>query len=683
MIGEVTTVLGVYNERPAYAWSDDFAPIPFGPGIFQAYAYGGYIYCVGAALLESPALPGVQRYHPATDTWTSMSDIDSDLGEGDGWETHGAGVGAYIYSVNSSRIHKYDIAGDVWTNLGLNPVGFFSFGCYAAVGTDIFMFHGTSVEKLNTLTNTLTTLGSWPRAREGVGAAYNGNDGLIYLMGGSSSFSDNFAETYNPSTGVFTNLTDIPTGHEDTSAVAFDGKIWVVGGEQGGLGTAVSIYDPTSATWSVGPTLTYYRDDAKTVVFGGKIFCFGGEDGGEYNGTGRVLATEVLNNPPPASSTVEDARFDQPFGLAIDPTDTDVLYVAEVTTSEARIRRCDLAADTVTTLLAYSVDNGTSYYDHYMREGIASVAVSADGHLFALTRARTPDANIGPYRHYEVWRVYPNGTHDVLFQHDSDSVPITFEISSLVVDSNDDVYLYVHGFDSGTSDYFNGIMRVVDIDTLELYAGGGWGPDYDAYNEADGPRLAGAIINTSDQSFPYTQFMAIDSDDNIWVYSYRCVRRIDGTTGAVTTPLGVLRDFNVDDQPLDGALEPIGGARCRTNLQGYGGTFIWAIATTWGTADQHVFTFDDYGGIFHAAINADVCGPYLSGERVVRDSPLGRHAASYQSHGMAYAGGYVYFTERYGPTVRRLEVGGAGSAEPRGQATAGTSQSRVRRPDRR
>lgn len=396
---------------------------------------------------------------------------------------------------------------------------------------------------------------------------------------------------------------------------------------------------------------------------------------------------EVVSQPSVPNSSIMATRIHEPVGVAIDPNKPDLMYVTENSHSVSRVRRVDFAANTVTTLAEVAVVNAQAGYSDYLRGGFYSVAVSGSGNVYCLNKRPIPDRpSEGIYgRHFfEVWRLKSSG-NEVIFSHDSSNVDEWFGFGSLVVSRNEQVFLRAEGSKKGSYETFNGILRVTGPTSYVEYAGT-WGP----YSPApiDGPRLSAAF--SVQNGPPYSQHLAIDSSDNIWVADYRMVRRIDSKTGEVTTPVGLIRTYKGHYSTGEAYAKPIdptwvnekgggpGGLRGRGVVAAYPCTYPWAIAVTWNADDPHVFTYDDWGAIHHVALKADLFGTYLSGERVIRDSPYGRRAASHSCYAMAYGGGYLYFAERYGPTIRRIEVGGAGEG-PRAVTTGSEQYSRVRR----
>lgn len=261
--------------------------IPSDKQIPEGYVHNGLIYVVGHASSDTSYVPSVEVFNPATNAWLpgpyAYAELDG------GWEIHATGVGGAIYCF-TTRTYKYDIAANTWTNLNVDGNLEFNFGAYCAVGTDIYCFAGSVVKKFNTLTNTYTTLGAWAGAREGAAARYNPADGLVYIGGGNhdtdSPSGNRSLQSYNPSTGVFTQLAYSPHGHEDVSGEILGGKFYLLGG--GGYfgandprnndGTLVDVYDIAAGTWSQGGFSAHsHTERLGSALLNGRIYVFGGE----------------------------------------------------------------------------------------------------------------------------------------------------------------------------------------------------------------------------------------------------------------------------------------------------------------------------------------------------------------------------------------------------------------------
>lgn len=113
-------------------------------------------------------------------------------------------------------------------------------------------------------------------------AATTGSDGTIYTFGGLDRDGNATAttEAFNPSTGTWATLADMPNPRSFAAAVTLgDGRIFVMGGltAAGNPSAQVSIYDPQTNTWRGVPDLPTPRYGlAAAVGSDGRIYAIGG-----------------------------------------------------------------------------------------------------------------------------------------------------------------------------------------------------------------------------------------------------------------------------------------------------------------------------------------------------------------------------------------------------------------------
>jgi len=117
----------------------------------------------------------------------------------------------------------------------------------------------------------------------------NDENGLVYVMGGVNTMSGGgyrdvpYASSYNPYTGVWTDLAPMITGVRGAAgAFGQDGRVYVIGGwneSAGGPIDTTQIYDPASNTWSTGAAIPLGSWEAKAVAIQeDTIVVAGGED---------------------------------------------------------------------------------------------------------------------------------------------------------------------------------------------------------------------------------------------------------------------------------------------------------------------------------------------------------------------------------------------------------------------
>ncbi len=145
-------------------------------------------------------------------------------------------------------------------------------------------------------------------------AAY---DGELYVFGGSTAaFSGavSNAAVFDPATGEWTPLAEMPTARGGATAQALDGRIYVAGGidPSGASVSTVEAFDSGSGHWDPAAPMGTRRDNPGSAALDGMLYVFGGRtrdaDGTEVNGT---LATVEMYDPATDSWT---ARAPMPTG---------------------------------------------------------------------------------------------------------------------------------------------------------------------------------------------------------------------------------------------------------------------------------------------------------------------------------------------------------------------------------
>jgi len=275
----------------------------------------GKIYAIGGAGPVYQALRTVEEYDPATDTWTTKSEMPTarqglSTSVVDG-KIYAIGGGAspsssYQWAETFSTVEEYDPATDTWTRKADMPTarGWHSANVldgriYVIGGSSSVPSGGTAIlalEVYEPATDTWTRKGDIP-ARRGAGFS-SVVDGKIYAFGGYEGLGK--VHEYDPVTDTWIQKADMPTRRCGLSTSVLDGKIYAIGGHPGfspytGLAT-VEVYDPATDTWTTGPDMPTGRCGVRTSVVDGKIYAFGG-----YMGTwlGPMCVTVEGYDPNP------------------------------------------------------------------------------------------------------------------------------------------------------------------------------------------------------------------------------------------------------------------------------------------------------------------------------------------------------------------------------------------------
>ena len=116
---------------------------------------------------------------------------------------------------------------------------------------------------------------NYPRT-SGAAAAF---EGKIYVFGGRDhSVLVSQVEVYDPATGQWSQISQLPTPREGLAAVVMDSSIWLIAGSDLQANTAIiERYYPRSNTWDTLPyQLNQSRVAAVAGFLNGEIYVFGG-----------------------------------------------------------------------------------------------------------------------------------------------------------------------------------------------------------------------------------------------------------------------------------------------------------------------------------------------------------------------------------------------------------------------
>ncbi len=110
--------------------------------------------------------------------------------------------------------------------------------------------------------------------------------GEVYVIAGFTPAVTATVEAFNPATGSWRSVADLPVALHHANAAALNGKLYVagfyVGGSFNDAGGNVFEYDPALDEWSERALMAPGRERASSCVaaFDGKIYLFGGARGG-------------------------------------------------------------------------------------------------------------------------------------------------------------------------------------------------------------------------------------------------------------------------------------------------------------------------------------------------------------------------------------------------------------------
>ncbi len=272
------------------------ADMPTGRWELSTCVVDGKIYAIGGAGPVYQALRTVEEYDPATDTWTTKSEmptarqgLSTSVVNGKIYAIGGGAGSSSSYSLvkTFSTVEEYDPATDTWTTKSEMPTerGFHSAN---VVDGRIYVIGGShasgpgrnhvlTVEVYEPATDTWTQKGDMPSSR---GAGFSSVvDGKIYVIGGYGG--PRRVDEYDPATDTWTTKSAMPTARHALSTSALDGKIYAIGGYVPGVSgypgvATVEVYDPATDTWTTAPDMPTGRFGPRTSVVDGKIYVIGG-----------------------------------------------------------------------------------------------------------------------------------------------------------------------------------------------------------------------------------------------------------------------------------------------------------------------------------------------------------------------------------------------------------------------
>ncbi len=256
------------------------------------------IYCVGGS--QSTIVGNASRvfsYNPATDTFTTLTAADN-------WP--GSQAGAFLPGGFAVAGNKLYIIGSFNAN-----------SAPPTVTAQVWQFDPNAAIGSRWLART-----DYPVSRGYVPAATIG--GIIYTAGGSNidagglliDTADSFK--YDPGTGIWTAIANIPRATAETRAVVMNGQMWVLGGGRVAPNPTgeVNIYNPGSNSWSLGvPLITGRRNFPADSDGTTRIYVAGGYD----NGTTLLNTLEIFG--PCSAETPTPSPTATP-GITPTPTPT-------------------------------------------------------------------------------------------------------------------------------------------------------------------------------------------------------------------------------------------------------------------------------------------------------------------------------------------------------------------------
>jgi len=249
-----------------------------------ATAVGKVVYVAGGFRADGATVPTVEVYDIARDRWTRGPDLPVAVNHAMAATLGDTAyvMGGYPAAGGVSR-RAFRLEGGRWTALPDLPEGRAA-GTAVALDGRLYVAGGIgpgglarSMLVFDLPTNRWSTAAGPPTPREHLGGA--GFGGRVYTVGGRAAGRGNFtaAEAYEPATGRWTRLPDLPTRRGGLAAAATgNGFVVAVGGEADATFEEAEAFDVRAGTWSSLPPLPTPRHGLGVVAVGTVLYTLAG-----------------------------------------------------------------------------------------------------------------------------------------------------------------------------------------------------------------------------------------------------------------------------------------------------------------------------------------------------------------------------------------------------------------------
>jgi non-specific serine/threonine protein kinase len=373
----------------------DAADIPVPGDHLAAVTDGKYVYALGGRTLKASANHNaVQRFDPATNTWTQLTPLpiaNSDFGAayvGGQLITFGGENGLKVFGT----VQAYNLASKTWSTLPSMADPRHGMGA-TVVGNTIYCIDGASLPGHNGSTNTLQTfVATVPPTPVQVSGVWTGghfspypvqqlpaavlNQSQVWVAGGlvgNSEATDTATkktEYYDTQLRLWNSGPDLPFAVHHAMMVNYRNQLYLIGGflSQGhnlevAASNKVLKLDAATSRWVEAPPLHHARAAGAAVVVNNEIVVIGGRTGGQR--PGEVAQTEIFNG----TSWHDAASIPVPGDHLAAVTDgTDVYALGgrtlKASANHSAVQRFDPATNTwsqLTNLPVANSDFGAAY----------------------------------------------------------------------------------------------------------------------------------------------------------------------------------------------------------------------------------------------------------------------------------------------------------------------------------
>jgi N-acetylneuraminic acid mutarotase len=264
-----------------------------------AAAVEGRIYVMGGFVPPGRTVAIVEVYDTAADTWSRGPDLPLAVNHGMAATADGVvyALGGYAgeSDLSAPTNRAFALRGDRWEDLPLMPEVRAAAGA-AAIGGKIYVAGGVGPDGLADRTLVFDTAArTWSEApgvttpREHLGVATDG--AKLFVTGGRPPNTDRL-EAFDPSTGDWERLDDMPTARGGLAAAGTaNGLIVAAGGEAEKTFPEVEAYDPEKGTWVRLEGLPTPRHGLGVVAVGNTVYVLAGgpQPGFAFSGANEAL----------------------------------------------------------------------------------------------------------------------------------------------------------------------------------------------------------------------------------------------------------------------------------------------------------------------------------------------------------------------------------------------------------
>jgi len=285
--------------QPASAWRS--LPDAPTPRLMMAWTVLDDKIWIAGGMSHGETLQIVQSYDPQTKAWLAQPPLPVPLHHPTAATYRGEMVvigGASDELANASN-KVYALRGGSWVELP-NLTHARAAAAAAVVGDKLVVAGGQNQKQLVAQTEVFDGQ-SWkdaadlPTPREHLAAVSDGT--YVYTVGGRFLSADKNSaafERFDPQSGQWTKLVDMPTPRGSYGATYIDGRIVAVGGEEPTqvLATA-EMYDIAEAKWISLPRMPTARHGEVVAAVGDTVYCIGGANRPTHEGA--VATVEALD----------------------------------------------------------------------------------------------------------------------------------------------------------------------------------------------------------------------------------------------------------------------------------------------------------------------------------------------------------------------------------------------------